>query len=114
MQPGTRLHLQCRTDCLGENQTAIVNYIFKDYHQRTRAGVLFVPHTVSDWGSVPFHGIEGTFGGPPLAWRDGINKNKIELANKLTICTQSSLKLLKLWFNEYDDVRLVSFSRLFL
>ncbi|CAJ1377275.1 unnamed protein product, partial [Effrenium voratum] len=55
---------------------AIADYIFKDSASRDRALVPFVPMPVPDWGTVPFEGIEGTEGGPPDEWRDGIEENR--------------------------------------
>eukprot|EP00435_Cladocopium_sp_Y103_P022136 s1953_g5.t1 len=55
---------------------AIADYIFKDALSRERALVPFVPVPVPDWGSVPFEGIEGTVGGPPDEWRDGIEESR--------------------------------------
>ena len=43
----------------------------------------FVPSPVPDWGSVPFEGIEGTVGGPPDEWRDGVEENRNQVAGGL-------------------------------
>eukprot|EP00930_Biecheleria_cincta_P034372 TRINITY_DN23765_c0_g1_i1.p1 TRINITY_DN23765_c0_g1~~TRINITY_DN23765_c0_g1_i1.p1 ORF type:complete len:4302 (-),score=866.21 TRINITY_DN23765_c0_g1_i1:110-13015(-) len=82
---------------LAASKKAIADYIFKDPHSRDRALVPIVPAPVPDWGSVPFVGIEGTVGGPPDEWRDGIDENRDAVVRTLTVCNQSSLRLLHLW-----------------
>merc|ERR1711972_837042 len=76
---------------------AIADYCLKDEQSRERALVSLVPGPVPDWGTVPFVGIEGTVGGPPDEWRAGIEQNRDSIVRALTICNQSSLKLLRLW-----------------
>eukprot|EP00931_Biecheleriopsis_adriatica_P059470 TRINITY_DN3558_c0_g1_i1.p1 TRINITY_DN3558_c0_g1~~TRINITY_DN3558_c0_g1_i1.p1 ORF type:complete len:4293 (+),score=1112.20 TRINITY_DN3558_c0_g1_i1:173-13051(+) len=82
---------------LGASKKAIADYIFKDPPSRDRALVPIVFAPVSDWGTVPFEGIEGTVGGPPDEWRDGIEENRDAVVRTLTVCNQSSLRLLHLW-----------------
>ncbi|CAK9112544.1 4-glucanase) [Durusdinium trenchii] len=77
---------------------AIADYIFKDQDSRERALVPFIPSPVPDWGTVPFEGIEGTVGGPPDEWRDGIEENRNAVVRILTVCNQSALRLLYLWY----------------
>ncbi|CAL1138105.1 unnamed protein product [Cladocopium goreaui] len=87
---------------------AIADYIFKDALSRERALVPFVPVPVPDWGSVPFEGIEGTVGGPPDEWRDGIEESRNSVVRILTVCNQSALRLLYLWYGTgYGSMLLV-------
>ncbi|CEM30102.1 unnamed protein product [Vitrella brassicaformis CCMP3155] len=81
---------------------AIVDYVMRDPDQQKRTGVRFVPDAAPDWGSVPFEGIEGTCGGPPDEWRSDIEDNRQALIGRLTVCCQTTLRLLDLWSTHYS------------
>lgn len=91
------VHAEMLEGYLCASKKAIADYIFKDPHSRERALVSLVPAPVPEWGSVPFVGIEGTVGGPPDEWREGIEQNRDAIVRTLTACNQSSLRLLNLW-----------------
>jgi hypothetical protein len=96
----SEVHAEMVAGYVSACKKSIVDYVLKAPSTRARALVGMVPVPVPDWGSVPFVGIEGTFGGPPDEWRAGIEQNREAVARCLEICGQSPQRLLQLWYHD--------------
>jgi dynein heavy chain len=85
---------------------AVIDYVFLSPAARERSNILFVPAPLPSWGSEPFVGIEGMFGGAPPEWHPNLQRAR-EKMTELCTCCPATLRILTLW-QEYESKLLVA------
>eukprot|EP00931_Biecheleriopsis_adriatica_P100950 TRINITY_DN76187_c0_g1_i1.p1 TRINITY_DN76187_c0_g1~~TRINITY_DN76187_c0_g1_i1.p1 ORF type:complete len:4582 (-),score=777.11 TRINITY_DN76187_c0_g1_i1:88-13833(-) len=93
-------------DYLRSLKRAVVDHVLEDELARQRTGIPFIPCPVIPWGSKLHIGIEGSLGGRPRDWPDGVASRREVLVKQLLVCSPVTLMLAGLWQREFAGLLL--------